>query len=247
MFVCVTNNIITPKKYGEIIMNNRTKQQENILKTVTLAIFTAIAFVAVCAFRINVQFLTLDIKDAIIAVAAMIFGPISAVAMSVCVSFLEMITISSTFIYGFVMNVLSTLSFSVTASLIYKYKRNMFGAVIGLLCGVFAVTAVMLLANFFITPFYMVVDRSTVVGLIPTLLLPFNLTKAILNAAITLLIYKPIITALRRAGVIKSFGNYSFGKTVIIVTIVSLIIIILSIVIFINVLDANITWFNPKE
>lgn len=227
-------------------MNNRSKQRESILRTVTLALFVALAYAAVCVFRIKVSFLTFDIKDALITVAAMIFGPLSAVAMSLAVSLIEMVTISDTMYYGFIMNVLSTLSLSVTASLIYKYKRNMVGAVVGLLSGVFAVTAVMMLANLFITPYYMGVDRAVVVNLIPKLLLPFNLTKATLNAAITLLLYKPIITAMRRAGVIKSSGSYKPGKTMVLVTVIAVIIIAISLVIFFKVLGAEIKWFQPK-
>ena len=227
-------------------MNNRTKQHENVLKTVTVAIFIALAYAAVCTFRIKVSFLTLDIKDALITVAAMIFGPLSAVLMSVSVSLIEMVTISDTLLYGFIMNVLSTLSLSVTASLIYKYKRNMLGAVIGLISGVFAVTAIMMLANIFITPYYMGVERSVVVSLIPKLLLPFNFTKATLNASITLLIYKPIVTAMRRAGVIRSSGNYKPGKTMIVVTVIAAVIIAVSLVVFFKVLGAEIKWFQPK-
>ena len=227
-------------------MNNRTKQHENVLKTVTVAIFIALAYAAVCTFRIKVSFLTLDIKDALITVAAMIFGPLSAVLMSVSVSLIEMVTISDTLLYGFIMNVLSTLSLSVTASLIYKYKRNMLGAVIGLISGVFAVTAIMMLANVFITPYYMGVERSVVVSKIPTLLLPFNLTKATLNASVTLLIYKPIVTAMRRAGVIRSSGNYKPGKTMIVVTVIAAVIIAVSLIVFFKVLGAEIKWFQPK-
>ena len=230
---------------GVFSMNNRTKQHENLLKTVTVAIFIALAYAAVCTFRIKVSFLTLDIKDALITVAAMIFGPLSAVFMSVSVSLIEMVTISDTLHYGFIMNVLSTLSLSVTASLIYKYKRNMLGAIIGLISGVFAVTAIMMLANVFITPYYMGVDRSVVVGYIPTLLLPFNFTKATLNASITLLIYKPIVTAMRRAGVIRSSGNYKPGKTMIVVTVIAALIIAVSLIVFFKVLGAEIKWFQP--
>ena len=224
---------------------NNSKQHENVLKTVSLAVFVALAYALVCTFRIKVSFLTFDVKDAVITVAAMIFGPISAVAMSVAVSFVEMITISDTQLYGFIMNVLSTLSLSVTASLIYKYKRNMLGAAIGLISGVFAVTAVMMLANLFITPYYMGVDRAVVVNLIPQLLLPFNLTKATLNAAITLLIYKPIVLALRRARIIKGSGGVKSNKTMLLVTAIAVAVIAVSLVVFFNVLGAEIKWFQP--
>jgi hypothetical protein len=44
---------------------------------------------------------------------------------------------------------------------------------------------------------------KAVVQLIPSVLLPFNLAKGLLNAAITLLIYKPVKMAMKRAGLIK--------------------------------------------
>lgn len=225
-------------------MNNGTERYKSILKTVTLAIFTAIAYVSVCVLRIKVSFLTFDIKDAIITVAAMIFGPASAVAMAFAVALLELLTLSDTMLYGFIMNVLSTLALSVTASLIYKYKRNMAGAVIGLLSGVFAVTAVMMLANLFITPYYMGVERSDVVRLLPMLLLPFNLTKAVMNAAVTLLIYKPTVSAVRRAGIIKgSDKGYKPNKTAVLVTVIAAAVITLSLLVFFKVLGAEVKWF----
>jgi len=61
----------------------------------------------------------------------------------------------------------------------------------------------MLLWNYLITPIYMGMDREEIVVpmLIPVFL-PFNLGKYILNAALTMLIYKPIVTALRKANLL---------------------------------------------
>ena len=58
----------------------------------------------------------------------------------------------------------------------------------------------MLLWNYLVTPFYMGVARQEVVALLLPAFLPFNLLKGGLNAAITLLLYKPVVNALRRAG-----------------------------------------------
>ena len=64
-------------------------------------------------------------------------------------------------------------------------------------------TVVMLGMNVLVTPHYMGVSREAVIELIPTVLFPFNLAKALMNSAIAMLLYKPVITALRRAGFIK--------------------------------------------
>jgi riboflavin transporter FmnP len=214
---------------------------------VIAAVFTAIAFVCVCVFRIKVSFLTFDIKDSVITVCAMIFGPLTGLGISIAVSFIEMITISETWLYGFIMNVLSTAAFSITASAIYRKKRDILGSVLGLVSAVCATTAVMLLANLLITPYYMGVDMETVAGLIPKLLLPFNFMKSVLNASLVMLIYKPIITALRRARAVKSSAQsaaYNFDRRSLAVMFISLAVMAVSLVVFFVVMGADIEWFQ---
>ena len=179
---------------------NRQKNIDKIKRMTGVAMFTALAYLTMIVLRIPDigGFLTMDLKDVIITISAMFFGPISAVFISIIVPFLEFLTISGTGVYGLIMNILSSLTFSLTASLIYKYKKTLWGAVIGLLAAVFAVTAVMMAANLLITPYYTGMPTAAVAALIPKLLLPFNLTKAIFNAAVTLVLYKPLTLAMRR-------------------------------------------------
>jgi riboflavin transporter FmnP len=104
-------------------------------------------------------------------------------------------------------------------------------------------TAVMMLANLLITPHYMNVPTEAVAALIPTLLLPFNLIKAILNAAIVLLLYKPLSNILKKIGVIEKsqndvMKNTTNSKRSIVVTIISLAIVVMSIAIIFFVLRA---------
>ena len=76
-----------------------------------------------------------------------------------------------------------------------KFKR----AIIGILCGILAMTVTMLLWNWWITPLYMGVGREVVVGMLFPIFLPFNLVKGAINGAIAVLLYKPLIRALRKA------------------------------------------------
>ena len=210
-----------------------------------IGMFCALAFVCVCVFRIKVSFLTLDIKDAVITVAAMLIHPIAGVIISLIVAFLEMITISSTVYYGFIMNFLSSATFSLVASFVYRHKRTLFSAIVGLVLAVASVTAVMMLANLFITPYYMGVTRGTVVALIPKLLLPFNLLKAVLNAALVMILYKPISTALKQAKLLRasSASGYSLDRKTAIVTLASVVILVACLVVFFGVLNAKIDLF----
>lgn len=69
---------------------------------------------------------------------------------------------------------------------------------IGLASGWLITVIVMLLWNYLVTPLYMGYPREAVVELLLPAFLPFNLLKGGLNASITFLLYKPIVTALRK-------------------------------------------------
>jgi riboflavin transporter FmnP len=180
-----------------------------------------------------VSFLTFDAKDAILTVAAFIYGPVAGAVMSLLVSLLEL-TISDTGLIGAIMNFVSSAAFACTASLIYKFRRTFTGAIIGIFSAVAVTTGVMMLMNVLITPIYMGVERSIVISILPTLLLPFNFAKALMNAAIAMLIYKPVALALRRARLVdgKAMGT-KFGKQSIVTIVIGAASLAAAIVIFV--------------
>ena len=187
-------------------MNGNSTSKINSKTLVTMAMLCAIAFIAkwLSNFLPNVQgFLSFDIKDVVIVIGGFILGPLHAALIALVVSILEMVTISSTGPIGLVMNLLSSCAFACVASAIYRRNRKMRSAVTGLVCGVLCMTVIMLLWNWLITPLYMGVPRSVVAGMLMTVFLPFNLAKGGINATLTMLLYKPVVTALRRAGLVE--------------------------------------------
>jgi len=70
----------------------------------------------------------------------------------------------------------------------------------------------MMVWNYLVTPLYMGYPREAVVELLIPAFLPFNLLKSGLNAGITFLLYKPVITALRKGGYISMSEKQSQGK-----------------------------------
>lgn len=158
----------------------------------------AIAYGAVVVGRIPiVLFLKYDPKDIIIAISGLLFGPLTSFFVAFIVSLAEMFTISETGILGFIMNIISSCSFACTAAFVYKRKHTSSGAITGLLCGWGCMVCVMLLWNYLVAPLYMGCSREAVIELLLPAFLPFNLIKGGLNTAITLLLYRPSITALR--------------------------------------------------
>ena len=224
---------------------------EKLRRLTAVAMFCALSYICMFVFRIKVSFLTFDAKDAVTATGAMFFGPLSALVISAVVAVLELITVSDTGYYGCIMNFISSAAFSVTASLIYKYRRKLSGAILGLGSAVVVVTACMMAANLLITPYYMGVSVSDVRAMIPTLLLPFNLTKAFFNASLVLLLYKPVTRALRATGLVvqhmPSHETHSKGrKTTIMIAIIAALLILSSILVFMILLNGQFELYKAS-
>ena len=211
-----------------------TKNSNRIFKIAAMALFIAIAYISSLLFPIKVQFLTLDIKDAFITIGALYFGPLAGIIVSAAVSFLEFLWGSSTGVYGMIMNFLGSAAFSAVASLIYTRRKSLVNAVFALACACVAMVVVMLAANLIITPLFMAsrgMTKQAVEEMILPLLLPFNAIKSVLNAALVLLLYKPISLALKKArlgGTEKTAAK--LNKNSIIVAVVAIALIIASLV-----------------
>ncbi len=173
-----------------------TKSLERTNRLVLAAAFAAIAYLCMFLLPIKVSFLTLDIKDSVIAIGALYLGPVAGILISAVVALVEMVTVSQTGIYGFFMNFLGSAVFSATVSLFYTRQKSLKRALLGLICSIAAMTSVMLAFNLIVTPVYLGQPRQAIIDMILPLLLPFNLGKGILNAALTMLLYKPISIAL---------------------------------------------------
>ena len=176
-----------------------------VKKMVTLSMLAAIAYLMVNLIRIPViLFLKYEPKDVIITIGGFLFGPMASFVVSFVVSLLEMVTISETGIIGGIMNLISTCSFACVAAFVYKKQHTLKGAIAGLALGSALMVVTMLLWNWLITPLYMGVDRATVEGMLIPTFLPFNLLKAGLNSALTIGLYKPLSTALRKIGLVEA-------------------------------------------
>ncbi len=203
-------------------MNYKTK------KIAMLGVLAALAYLSVVLINIpvvSVDFLKYEPKDVIIALGGFMFGPLPAALLSVVVSLLEMVTISSTGIIGCVMNILSTWGFACVAAIVYKRMHTLKGAIIGLVAGCLATTALMLLWNYLITPLYMGLTREAVAAMLLPVFLPYNLLKCAMNAALTMLIYKPLVNALRRANLLEGVSTANTGTRNLGIILVSLLVV----------------------
>ena len=227
-------------------MNTKKQSTLQLEKVIGISIFSALAYIValICNIIPPVQgFLSLDIKDAVIAIAAFIYGPISGVIIAFIAAFIEFLTFSTTAWYGLIMNFASSAVFTLTASLIYKKLRTINGAIISFVAAIIATTGVMLLLNTFVTPIYLIsplvgmpeaVATDMVKSLLGKVLLPFNFAKAMLNASVAIMLYKPVLSALSKAKIIKTkSASLNFNKNTKIVLIVGSCALVAAVVIFI--------------
>ncbi|MBQ8545436.1 MAG: ECF transporter S component [Clostridia bacterium] len=177
-------------------MKNKTKN------LVMIGLFCAIAFVFTnIGHLIPIRFagfLSFDPKDAIIVIAGFALGPYATIVISVIVALIELLSISTTGIIGFVMNIIASVAFAFVPALVYKTTRTFKSAMVSLLFSSALTVALMLLWNFLITPIYMHVPREAVEGMLLPVFLPFNLIKCVMNTVLVSLLYKPMVKILRR-------------------------------------------------
>lgn len=187
-------------------MTNQTTEQTQLqtqkkskITTVRLAkmamlIAVSIVLVALIHFPIfpAVAFLEYDPADIPILIGTFAFGPVAGVLLTIVTAIIQGTTVSAASgVYGILMHIIATSALVITAGLIYKYNKTRKGAVIALICGVIAMTVVMIGANMVITPIFMGVPASVVWSLMP-FIAGFNAIKAGINGLVTFLVYKRI-------------------------------------------------------
>jgi riboflavin transporter FmnP len=223
-------------------MNKTLSRREKLLRMAVVAVFCAMAYACQFVFRIHVSFLTFDAKDAVMAIGAMIFGPVWGVVMALIVALLEFVSISGTGMYGLIMNFASSASFCAICAGVYRRNRTMTRAIVALAAAVLGTTAIMMVMNLVVTPYYMTGGSvEAVVKILPTLLLPFNLTKTLMNAALVLVLYKPVSVSLKKARILKGGpDSFAFDKKTLAALIGGLVLIAICVAIFLIVLHGTI-------
>lgn len=228
----------------------KTNTDVKTRKITMYAMLTAIAFIVMMLSRMlppifpAAPFLKYDPKDIVIVMGGFMFGPLASVVLSALVSIIEMLTVSTTGVIGLIMNILSTCAFACPAAYLYKKRHTISGAVVGLVIGIILMSAVMVLWNYLITPLYLQLmsnmelseAKVMVNSILLTAILPFNLIKGAINLAVTLLIYKPIVNALRKVNLLGEDSNTELAKkrSKIGITIIAILIIITCVLIYLQ-------------
>lgn len=217
----------------------QAKTNDGLKKMLSMAMLAALAVAADLFLRLpNIGgFLTYEPKDVILTIGGFIFGPIAGIVMSLIVCLIEMVTVSTTGLIGFLMNFLASGVFVGVSTVIYSRKKTLSRAIIGLAAGSLSMLVIMLLWNYIMTPIFMGVPREAVLEMFVPLLIPFNLLKAGLNSALILFLYKGVVTALRKSRLIPARENNDGEKktvnTALIISVSAVLVVTLILVLLI--------------
>lgn len=171
-------------------------KNKKLRKLTTMAILAAVSIVLVALIHFPifpaVPFLEYDPADIAILICGFAFGSVAGICVTVVAALIQGLTVSAqSGIYGIIMHIIATAALVLTSSIIYRKKKTKKNALVAIVFGVLAMTAVMIPANIFITPFFMGCERAFVIALLP-FIAGFNFIKAGINGIITFFVYKKI-------------------------------------------------------
>lgn len=199
----------------------QTIKKQRLMSTNTMtkvAILSAISyilmFISLPIPGIFPDFLKIDISDVPAIFGGMSLGPVAGFIIVFIKNLFQAMTASTTAWIGEIANLLIGGSYVVIVSLIYRYKKDIKGLLIGFILGTIAMIIVGCLTNYYmLLPFYAKVmpmeaiismgniinPRITDLGsFVIWMIAPFNLVKAVLISLITLPLYKKMEVILKK-------------------------------------------------
>lgn len=169
----------------------------SVKKITVIALISCLAYLS-AIFKVPISFLSYEIKDVIITIGSIYLGGLYGVIICFVVAILEMITISDSGIIGFFMNFLASVLYILPICYLYNKEK---GIIKGIILGTIFMTLGMFVFNIFITPIYLNVELKETIKLLFTLITPFNIIKGALNGFLIFIIYKPLLKAIKKAGI----------------------------------------------
>lgn len=155
------------------------------------------------------EFVKIDVSDVPALVGSFAMGPVAGVIISALKNILKiLIRGTSTGGIGEMSNFIIASIFAFTAGMIYSKNKNIKGAIIGMLVGTVTMTILAIVSNYYVIfplysnfmPMEAIINAGRAVNsninslwdMMILSLVPFNLIKGLLEAAVTMLIYKRI-------------------------------------------------------
>ncbi|MGN1134143.1 MAG: ECF transporter S component [Oscillospiraceae bacterium] len=188
------------------------------IKTRTLVVIAMMTAISIVVYYLDFPipmllppFIKFDFSNVISLIAGFSLGPIPGVVVCLLKNLVHLIIkgFGTTMGVGDLFDFVTSAVFTFTAAYIYKKKHSYKGAVIGLIIGIIAFTAISLPLNYFVAyPIYakafggmeaimsayqqIMPGVKNLFGALCIFNVPFTLVKGIVCGIITMLLYKPL-------------------------------------------------------
>ena len=195
-------------------MEQNQKNHSHIKVITRIAILSAIATVLM-ALKIPLwfapSFYKFDISEVVVLIGAFALGPAAGVVIELLKVLLNLLIDGTvTAGVGELANFIMGCSFFLPAAIIYKFRKSMLNAIIGMIVGIVSLTVVSSLLNYYLMlPLYANVfgmPMETLIGMgtkinpsitdlrsfILIAVVPFNLFKGLLSSIVVFFLYKRI-------------------------------------------------------
>lgn len=178
--------------------NRKLLSVKNMTKMSVLAVLAFITmmfnFPIVALFP---AFLKIDFADVFPMLGAFAMGPVAGIIIQLIKNILHL-TRTTTGGIGELSNFIVGSTMVVSAALVYNRKRNLKYAIIGSIVGIFAMTAMAFISNYFLVLGLWNVPKEARIPMLLNGIIQFNLVKASLVAFVTFILYKRVSPILHR-------------------------------------------------
>lgn len=189
---------------------------EYITKISVLAVISALLMLLEFPLPFAPAFYELDLSEIAVLISGFALGPVAGVLTELIKVLLNLLMNgTATAFVGEISNFVIGVSFVLPASLIYKYRKNFSGALIGMVIGTLCLTVIGAFINYYVlvpaySRFFMPMEKIVAMGTavnsnidgLKTLVLfatvPFNFFKGVICSVVTSLVYKRVSPILHK-------------------------------------------------
>ncbi len=181
---------------------NNSNTNTGVVRMAQMGMLAAISIVLVAFVHIPlipaVPFLEYDMADAPILIGTLLFGTVPSLTILFIVSVIQAFLFGGNGWVGLVMHFFASGSLVLLVGLLYKWQQKFSSAVIGMVLGTIAMTAIMIPMNYIFTVHFFGTPKAVVDAMMLPGIIPFNLIKAGLNSVIAGILFKALTPFIRR-------------------------------------------------
>ncbi len=173
----------------EFTNTNKWDTRQLVTMALLCAIAALLSFIQIPLIP-GVTFLTYDPSLMPAMVCGFAFGPGAGIAVGAIAAVIHGLILGEW--VGSLMNIVATLCFVWPAAALYARKRTFTRGVVGLVVSVIAATLGAIISNLTIGVAFWYGSVDVILPMLIPAIIPFNLVKGIINAVLTLIVYKAV-------------------------------------------------------